>query len=177
MRKTGLETPSGMEENFGSLCTYALRGGRGSRRTTFIRLILFVFVVVLLAISFHTSLVGVPLGSVRRPWSGAGHQHPPARGYEASFTTAPSPAERRLMDAAGNRTLGFSSIQFINMPGRWDRSDAAALQAHVAGIDYVEVAGVASKDIKDMGMPPEHTTWLKPGEKGCWRAHANVSVC
>ncbi|KAM3537218.1 hypothetical protein ARSEF1564_009858 [Beauveria bassiana] len=164
-----------MEKPLGSSYTRALLAG-GSRRATFLRRLIafFIFVVVLAAVSLHTNPSRVRFGNVRGPWSGSGQQHPPARGHEATLATVPTAAERRLMEAAGNRTLGFSSIQFINMPGRFDRSDAATLQAHMAGIDYVEVTGVTSEAIKDVGMPPEHTTYLKPGEKGCWRAHANI---
>lgn len=82
--------------------------------------------------------------------------------------------EKALMDAAGNATLGFGSIQFINLPARFDRIDAATLQAYLSGIDITEVPGVLAADINDAGMPPEHLSRVKKGEKGCWRAHANV---
>ncbi|TQV99903.1 hypothetical protein V2A60_005326 [Cordyceps javanica] len=86
----------------------------------------------------------------------------------------PSRAERRLMDAAGNATLGFGSIQFINLPLRFDRLDAATLQAWLSGVDITEVHGVGIAEINDVGMPPEHLTRVKKTEKGCWRAHANI---
>ncbi|KAJ3489629.1 hypothetical protein NLG97_g5955 [Lecanicillium saksenae] len=88
----------------------------------------------------------------------------------------PSKQERKLMDAAGNATLGFGSIQFINLPSRFDRIDAAAMQAYLSGLDITEVPGVLSADINEAGMPPQHLERVKKGEKGCWRAHANVSL-
>ncbi|EGX97185.1 Glycosyl transferase, family 25 [Cordyceps militaris CM01] len=86
----------------------------------------------------------------------------------------PSRAEQRLMDAAGNATLGFASVQFINLPLRFDRLDAATLQAWLSGVDITEVKGVGAAEIIDVGMPPEHLTRVKKTEKGCWRAHANI---
>lgn len=81
------------------------------------------------------------------------------------------------MRAAGNRTLGFHSIKFINIPSRFDRRDAAVLQAYLAGIDVEEHPAVKPSQIADVGMPPTSApTFLKPGEKGCWRAHANVGI-
>ncbi|KAK2603554.1 hypothetical protein QQS21_004234 [Conoideocrella luteorostrata] len=79
------------------------------------------------------------------------------------------------LEAAGNSTLGFSSIQFINLKNRFDRLDAATLQAYLSRLDIVEVPGVEAKDIHDKGMPPTHRLGvLRDGEKGCWRAHANI---
>lgn len=79
---------------------------------------------------------------------------------------------------AGDRKLGFSSIKFINMPKRFDRADAATLQAYLSGLDleYHPAVEPSDIDIHDVGMPPSSNQGaLKPGEKGCWRAHANVS--
>lgn len=89
----------------------------------------------------------------------------------------PSAEEKAMMDAAGNSTLGFGAIKFINLRGRYDRLDAATLQAHLSGIDIEEVQGVDAKELSDVGLPPEHLARnLKQGEKGCWRAHADVSL-
>ncbi|OAA73942.1 Glycosyl transferase, family 25 [Cordyceps fumosorosea ARSEF 2679] len=116
--------------------------------------------------------------SVSRASSGAGTfggRHKTYTGPTSKAGVArPSSAERRLMDAAGNATLGFGSIQFINLPLRFDRLDAATLQAWLSGIDMTEVRGVLADEINDVGMPPEHLTRVKKGEKGCWRAHANI---
>lgn len=83
--------------------------------------------------------------------------------------------QNKTLDAASNSTLGFDSIQFVNLPGRFDRLDAATLQAYLSGLDITEVHGVLADDIHEAGMPPTHRNELKKGEKGCWRAHANVS--
>lgn len=83
--------------------------------------------------------------------------------------------QNKTLDAASNSTLGFDSIQFINLPGRFDRLDAATIQAYLSGLDITEVPGVLADDIHEAGMPPTHRNELKKGEKGCWRAHANVS--
>ncbi|KAK2593181.1 hypothetical protein QQS21_009110 [Conoideocrella luteorostrata] len=79
--------------------------------------------------------------------------------------------------AAGNSTLGFSSIQFINLKHRYDRGDAGTLQAYLSGLDIAGAPGVESVDIHDAGMPPTHRKGaLQYKEKATWRAHANVSL-
>lgn len=79
------------------------------------------------------------------------------------------------MTAAGNRTLGFHSIKFINLPTRYDRLDAVTLQSYLSGIDIEEYPAVEAKMISDTGMPPtSNPQRLNRGEKGCWRAHANI---
>lgn len=79
-------------------------------------------------------------------------------------------------EKAGNGTLGFNSIYFINMKSRYDRLDALALQAYLSGLEVINVEGVEPDMIKDVGMPPTQSSdLLKQGEKGSWRAHANVS--
>ncbi|KJK77002.1 hypothetical protein H634G_08044 [Metarhizium anisopliae BRIP 53293] len=83
--------------------------------------------------------------------------------------------QSRTLARAGNSTLGFSSIEFINLKHRFDRLDAATLQAYLSGLDISEAAGVQSDDIHDAGMPPTHRIGvIRDGEKGCWRAHANI---
>ncbi|ATY66624.1 Glycosyl family 25 [Cordyceps militaris] len=111
--------------------------------------------------------------------SGGGGRHMlyntrPAGSKTTVALARPSRAEQRLMDAAGNATLGFASVQFINLPLRFDRLDAATLQAWLSGVDITEVKGVGAAEIIDVGMPPEHLTRVKKTEKGCWRAHANI---
>ncbi|PHH90843.1 hypothetical protein CDD83_2509 [Cordyceps sp. RAO-2017] len=79
------------------------------------------------------------------------------------------------MQAAGNSTLGFDSIQFVNLRSRYDRHDAMTLQAFLSGLDIVESPGVEAHEIHDVGMPPSHTPgYLTDKEKGCYRAHANI---
>ncbi|KAK3382390.1 hypothetical protein B0T24DRAFT_686377 [Lasiosphaeria ovina] len=83
--------------------------------------------------------------------------------------------EAAAMRAAGNSTLGFSSIKCINLPHRYDRADAATLQAYLAGIDLEAYPAVRPDQIVDVRMPPSsNPRALKRGEKGCWRAHANI---
>jgi len=82
---------------------------------------------------------------------------------------------RLAMGAAGNRTLGFSSIKFINMAKRFDRADAATIQAYLSGLDLEYYSAVEPFQVGDVGMPPSSNPGaLRVGEKGCWRAHANV---
>lgn len=123
---------------------------------------------------FARALAGVSLFLFIILFYSLGIGHGRSSGLSRKSTTSPSRAERRLMQAAGNSTLGFESIRFINMPGRFDRTDAATLQAFLSGIDLTEVEGVDMKDRTDVGMPPEHLSRVKKGEKGCYRAHANV---
>lgn len=76
---------------------------------------------------------------------------------------------------AGNSTLGFHAIKYINMKARYDREDAMALQAYMSGLDIEDYPAVEADMIDPVGMPPTHRPGkLKTGEKGCWRAHANV---
>lgn len=76
---------------------------------------------------------------------------------------------------AGNATLGFHSIKYINMKARYDREDAMALQAYMSGLEIEDVPAVEADTIDPAGMPPTHRPGkLRTGEKGCWRAHANV---
>lgn len=83
----------------------------------------------------------------------------------------------RPLAAAGNSTLGFSAIHYINLPHRYDRLDAASIQVYLSGLKILQTAGVESDTIRDSGMPPtSRPTNLTPSEKGCWRAHANVRV-
>lgn len=76
---------------------------------------------------------------------------------------------------AGNSTLGFHKILYINMRARHDREDAMALQTYISGLETTDFPAVEADLIDPVGMPPTHRpSILKVGEKGCWRAHANV---
>jgi hypothetical protein len=89
----------------------------------------------------------------------------------------PSPERLQAlsMDQAGNSTLGFHAIYYVNMKARYDREDAMALQAYISGLDIKDYPAVEADMIDPVGMPPTHRPGkLKTGEKGCWRAHANV---
>ncbi|KAK2053610.1 family 25 glycosyltransferase [Colletotrichum caudatum] len=82
------------------------------------------------------------------------------------------------LNAATNRTLGFGSIQMINLPIRQDKADAATIQAFLSGIDINIVEGVNGSRLGEVGMPPSSIPDAEPGlsggEKGCWRSHANA---
>lgn len=95
---------------------------------------------------------------------------------DAQLLQRPFPGRgKSTADSAGNSTLGFDTIYFINMATRYDRLDAASLQAYLSGIDIKLSSGVSADMMHDVGMPPTHTPGLLgDGQKGCWRAHANV---
>lgn len=96
---------------------------------------------------------------------------------DAKLPNGPRPGHGdSTTDSAGNSTLGFDAVYFINMATRYDRLDALSLQAYLSGIDITLSSGVSSDMMHDVGMPPTHTPGLLgDGQKGCWRAHANVS--
>ncbi|KAM3457417.1 hypothetical protein MY3296_001159, partial [Beauveria thailandica] len=158
-----------------------LHGGRSSRAlrvATFGTLILFL-VLIYGGSSSTTTTTTTTAADTAAAGGISGHHKPPAEpaatGGARGRVPRPSRAQQRLMDAAGNATLGFGSIQFINLPGRFDRLDAATLQAWLSGIEITETRGVLAAEINDVGMPPEHMmVSLKTEEKGCWRAHANI---
>ncbi|KAK2025273.1 family 25 glycosyltransferase [Colletotrichum zoysiae] len=96
-------------------------------------------------------------------------------------TTGQQRARRAVvfeLNAATNRTLGFGSIQMINLPIRQDKADAATVQAFLSGIDINIVEGVNGSRLGEVGMPPSSIPDTEPGlsggEKGCWRSHANA---
>ncbi|KAL8335267.1 hypothetical protein RB598_009456 [Gaeumannomyces tritici] len=83
--------------------------------------------------------------------------------------------ERPARAAASNRTLGFGSIQFLNLPHRHDRADAAFLQAYLTDLELTRFPAVRAEDLRDQGLPPtEQPARLNIREKACYRAHANV---
>jgi hypothetical protein len=88
---------------------------------------------------------------------------------------SPSPA-RPL--SAGNATLGFQTIQVINLLRRHDRADALVLQSHISNISLHISPGVEISDISNnYGLPPSSNQGsLKESEKACFRAHANVRM-
>lgn len=106
--------------------------------------------------------------------------------FAVSDPSARTPAQIETVDdgsaemdesmlAAGNSTLGFHKIFYINMRARHDREDAMALQSYISGVETTDFPAVEADLIDPVGMPPTHRpSILKVGEKGCWRAHANV---
>ncbi|CCF41422.1 glycosyltransferase family 25 [Colletotrichum higginsianum] len=93
-------------------------------------------------------------------------------------STGSQPAIVLDVNAAANRTLGFGSIQMINLPIRQDKADAAAVQAFLSGLNINVVEGVNGSRLGEVGMPPSSVPDTEPGlsggEKGCWRSHANA---
>ncbi|KAK0609592.1 hypothetical protein B0T17DRAFT_501505 [Bombardia bombarda] len=79
------------------------------------------------------------------------------------------------IEKAANSTLGFHAIYYVNMKARFDREDAMALQAYLSGLEIQDYPAVEADQIDPVGMPPTHRPGvLKTGERGCWRAHANI---
>ncbi|KAK2601757.1 hypothetical protein QQS21_004641 [Conoideocrella luteorostrata] len=137
-----------------------------SRSNHFSRIVILITVIFLITsvLIFHSphSAVYRQTKSLLGENTSHGYWQSTARGHSA-------------LEAAGNSTLGFSSIQFVNLRNRFDRLDAVTLQAYLSGLDIIEVPGVEAKDIQNVGMPPTHRpSVLRDGEKGCWRAHANI---
>lgn len=80
-------------------------------------------------------------------------------------------------DSAGNATLGFQEIQYINLRGNFDREDALRMQSVAAGIKTNRFSDAVSvDDILDngKGLPPTSDKELKTGEKACMRSHAEL---
>ncbi|KAK3360489.1 hypothetical protein B0T25DRAFT_496397 [Lasiosphaeria hispida] len=99
----------------------------------------------------------------------------PHRQHELEDGVPRSAQQQRSMAQAGNSTLGFHAIYYVNMKTRYDREDAMALQAYISGLDVQDFPAVEAEMIDPVGMPPTHRpAMLKVGEKGCWRAHANI---
>lgn len=97
-------------------------------------------------------------------------QHGPVEEHDDELTLREASIEH-----ASNSTLGFHGIYYINMKARYDRSDAAFLQAYISGLDMHDYPAVEADMIDPVGMPPTHKPMkLKVGEKGCWRAHSNI---
>lgn len=97
----------------------------------------------------------------------------------ASLKLSPSPPSAHLPTrplSAGNATLGFQTIQVINLPRRHDRADMLVLQSSISNLSLHITPGVDISDISDnQGMPPNSSPGsLKESEKACFRAHANV---
>lgn len=80
---------------------------------------------------------------------------------------------------ASNATLGFSKILYVNLKHRWDKADAAIIQAYTSGLDIEILPAVDAKtDIEDqgrIGLPPSSgKETLGAGQIACWRSHANI---
>jgi len=140
------------------------------------------FVLLLLLVLNHLSnepvirLPDLP-ESIKNP--GAAFKSQPKSSGE-SLLHAPPGAAAAAVTAAGNATLGFHKILWINMKRRWDKSDASRLQAYVSGLNIETVTAVDGKEEIDdagrVGLPPFNGRHLKGGEIACYRSHANVSI-
>lgn len=79
--------------------------------------------------------------------------------------------------SAGNATLGFQSIQYINLPGMFDKEDAIIMQSVASGIDMTRFNAVGVENLRSngKGLPPRSSdNELKEGEKACYRTHMSV---
>ena len=56
--------------------------------------------------------------------------------------------------SAGNATLGFQKMVYINLAHRYDYDDAMTLQSLVSNITLIRQPGVNSADLRDAGLPP-----------------------
>lgn len=145
--------------------------GTSSSRSRFLRVLipgLALFILVVLYI-----ITTEPVADRSAIWLPSTHkgEHPSIDEESHLF------AEEVSGNGAGNSTLGFSSIYFVYLPSRYDRLDAMSLQSYLSGVDLTDYPAVGPQMIKDVGMPPTRKSGkLRTSEKGCWRAHANVSI-
>ena len=84
--------------------------------------------------------------------------------------------EQPFPTSAGNATLGFQKLVYINLDHRYDYDDAMALQSLVSNITVTRQSGVNAADLKDAGLPPTSNSYsgLKKSHQACFRAHANM---
>lgn len=79
--------------------------------------------------------------------------------------------------SAGNATLGFHKIVYINLDHRHDLDDVMTLQSTISNITLERFSAIDSTTLRDVGLPP---TSLKPGEElkktqqACFRSHATL---
>jgi hypothetical protein len=62
--------------------------------------------------------------------------------------------EQPFPTSAGNTTLGFQRMVYINLAHRHDYDDAMTLQSLVSNITLTRQPGVYAVDLKDAGLPP-----------------------
>lgn len=77
------------------------------------------------------------------------------------------------LQSPANRTLGFETIQFINLAHRFDYADVMALNGAITGVDIQTSPGVTPDDIKEKGISPQSNQYGEP-QKACYRSHSNV---
>ncbi|KAL8365421.1 hypothetical protein RB595_004296 [Gaeumannomyces hyphopodioides] len=128
--------------------------------------------VVLFVLLGYLTLYAPETGETKERKSGT---HPPSQYAVVAGEQKMNEGERLVRAAASNRTLGFSSIQFLNLPHRHDRADAAFLQAYLTDLEITRFPAVRVEDLRERGLPPtSQPSRLKMQEKACYRAHANV---
>lgn len=91
-------------------------------------------------------------------------------------TTMPK-LDPSVFASAGNSTLGFDHIAYINMKHSFDRNDAIRMQCEISGLEMERMVGVTPDDINPngKGLPPSSADKeLLGGEKACIRSHAEL---
>ncbi|TLS29838.1 hypothetical protein PpBr36_01856 [Pyricularia pennisetigena] len=152
---------------------YAMRNLLSTKRSTgMVVLSTWAVFAFLFYIFFYPHSQEGLISSITRKLDKAGTAH---AGRQKELQQNKEKGEEALRLAASNSTLGLHSIQFLNLPHRHDRFDAAAIQSLLSGVDLTNFPAVTYDDLKDQGLPPtSRPGQLKKGEIGCWRAHANV---
>jgi len=146
---------------------------RSTRQMHRIFLILFVLLTIFLLDRYRSAL-GTTMGVA--PGPGAASTSADSQ-QQHSHSTKPDtrPAMERSMERASNSTLGFHKIYYINMKARFDREDSMAIQSYLTGLNITDFPAVEPDDIDPVGFPPTHRPMkIRVGERGCWRAHANI---
>jgi GR25 family glycosyltransferase involved in LPS biosynthesis len=86
--------------------------------------------------------------------------------------------DEMLFENAGNSTLGFHHVEYINLKNMFDRDDAIAMQSEIAGLDIERFVAVSTDDINEngKGLPPSSSEdrVLRANEKACLRSHAQL---
>lgn len=107
------------------------------------------------------------------------HQEPVKETKPDLTTAAELPAD--VFAAAGNETLGFHKIAYINLPLRFDYDDAMRITSTVSNVTVEKSNAVDGSALASgKGLPPSsfggdpaHEA-LRPGELACFRSHANL---
>lgn len=89
--------------------------------------------------------------------------------FEKSFRHVP-------FDSAGNATLGFEKVIYVNLPYREDYANVMTLQSHLTGLEYIKSDGVDYHDFKPgyKGLPPLVNKELPAAVIGCAMSHINA---
>ncbi|KAA8913835.1 hypothetical protein TRICI_003093 [Trichomonascus ciferrii] len=93
----------------------------------------------------------------------------------SSSETALDGLKKKVFESAGNSTLGFYRVEYINLPSRYDSDDAIFLQCMTSNITVNKTEAVIADTLEDKGLPPsDRPKELQPGEKACFRSHTNL---